>query len=103
MSHRPYPDRGRALRQLARHTIVRPRPATEFETRIAQQARAVLEGMATAVRPVRESLMRAGAERGTPLAQQIITVTVPRLKAELVQSAPGVLVMAEMARRARQP
>lgn len=100
----PYPNRARALHQLARHTAaVAARPPTEFEQRMAEQARVALAGLTEAARPMREAMVRMGAARDASFAQQLVTVTMPRLKVELARSAPAVLVMTEIARQMRRP
>lgn len=100
----PYPNRARALHQLDRHAATAAaRQPTEFEQRVAEQARVALAGLAEAARPMRESMVRLGAAHDASFTQQFVTVTMPRVKAELARTAPVVLVAAEMVRQSRRP
>ncbi|MFC9700912.1 hypothetical protein ACFTWD_09495 [Streptomyces sp. NPDC056943] len=56
MSHRPYPDADRALRQVQRRL---PKPApTELQLKLAEQARSVLAAADEAVRSFAAGLHR---------------------------------------------
>lgn len=56
MSYRPYPNRERALAQIARAAVIPP--PTEFQLRMAEQANAALAAAARTMRPFVEAFRR---------------------------------------------
>lgn len=102
MTHRPYPNRARALRMVDRHAeeagpSTPSRPATPLEI----QAGEAVVAIGRAVQLWRDALVRTGAPREAPLAGQMLHVAMPQARAILSRSAPGVLVLADAIRRQR--
>lgn len=54
MSHRPYPDVDRALRQVARGR--RPEPPSEFQLRLAREAGAAMDAAGRVLEPLARGL-----------------------------------------------
>ncbi|MCI3153214.1 hypothetical protein ELQ39_15885 [Streptomyces sp. GB4-14] len=67
MSYRRYPDRERALSQLDRHNSV-PEP-TEFQQKLAQDARAAMEAAGRTLRPMHDAMLQLAASAPVLLAQ----------------------------------
>ncbi|MCX5587574.1 hypothetical protein [Streptomyces erythrochromogenes] len=66
--HRPYPNAGRALRQLARHHVPEPTQPSEFTLKLARQANAALAAAHQSLRPFREMVERLQAQPCRPNA-----------------------------------
>ncbi|MFD8251919.1 hypothetical protein [Streptomyces werraensis] len=67
MTYRHYPDRERALSQLDRHgSTTTP---TEFQTKMAQDARAAMEAAGRTLRPMHDAMLQLAASAPVLLAQ----------------------------------
>lgn len=82
MSYRPYPDADRALRQINRRH--RPEPPSEFEQRLAVQAKAALAVLDQAAEPLFARITQSAHLFARRFEQQV------------AESAPGVLIMHRM-------
>ncbi|MCX5407530.1 hypothetical protein OHA37_27155 [Streptomyces sp. NBC_00335] len=58
MPYRPYPNAHRALRQLDRHHVPQPVPASELTLRLSEQATACLAAAHEALLPFRKMVER---------------------------------------------